>query len=77
MLYQKGKEQINGFRLDNVKNSFFLRVFYFGLFYKRVMSLGSNFRVKKILHKILPVANVVLRYVTVSFNTYIERKKIE
>lgn len=41
------------------------------------MSLGSNFRVKKILHRILTVANVVLRYVTVSFNTYIERKKIE
>lgn len=39
------------------------------------MSLGSNFRVKKILHRILTVANVVLRYVTVSFNTYIERKK--
>lgn len=41
------KDKFNGFKLDNLKKSFFLRVFYFWLFHKGIMSLGRHFRGKK------------------------------
>lgn len=41
------EDKFNGFKLDNLKKTFFLRVFYFWLFHKGIMSLGRHFRGKK------------------------------